>query len=182
MLQVPREIGRPGRVAPLMSPACGHGGRRLLLYFAVHHAPVTRSGSSACARLVVNRNDDGLWELGGPWSEVKEEPAAPRAAGGGHERKGPPNARSYEMTLVREIFRFQANVCTGPCPAPEQNAGLKPGAFVRRSKSKDQGGASSRAANLTMNPMTTRVKPHGENLFNPNHQRQCPCSSNSRSC
>jgi hypothetical protein len=65
------------------------------------HAPVTRSGSGARTRLVANRNADGLRVLGGPWSEVKEEPAAPRAAGGGHERKGPPNSRSHAMTFVR---------------------------------------------------------------------------------
>jgi len=112
--QFPCEIGRLRHVALLMSPACGPGGRRLLLYFAEQHAPVTRSGSGTRIRLVANRNADGLRELGGPWTEVKEEPAAPRAAGGGHERKGPLNSRSNATTLGRRNSRFQANVRTRP--------------------------------------------------------------------
>jgi len=95
-------------------PPAALGGRRLLLHFAEQHAPVTRSGSSVGIPLFVNRNAGGLRELGGPWSEVEEEPAACRAAGGGHERKGPPKSRSYAMTVVRRIFRFQANDCNGP--------------------------------------------------------------------
>ena len=62
------------------------------------------------------REPERRWAVGVGWPLERSKGGArgPQGRGRGHERKGPPNSRSYAMTLVRQIFRFQANNRTGP--------------------------------------------------------------------